>query len=303
MSKERAKAKKEITGIIFNIQRFSIHDGPGIRTTIFFKGCPLRCFWCHNPEGLNSLPELQYWPHRCVLCHTCVDACPQHLHRLEPDDHRIEREHCLACFRCVATCYSGALEASGRRISVTEVMNQVLADQPFYETSGGGVTLSGGEPLRQPLFCLRLLQASKSAGLHTTVDTCAETAWSHLAAVLPFVDLFLIDLKILDPQLHKKYTGKSNERILNNIRRLVATNASLQFRIPVIPGVNDTADTIHEIVRFIDDLRTPRLSVELVPFHRLAVEKYHSLGLNYRAAALPSLPAEHLDQLRACIQL
>mgnify|MGYP000849577027 CR=1 FL=1 len=294
---------QEISGLIFNVQRFSIHDGPGIRTTVFLKGCPLRCFWCHNPEGLDLLPALQYWDHRCTRCGACVTVCPDHLHHLESGAHRIDRERCTACFRCVDQCYSGALEPSGRRVRISELLPQLLADQPFFAASGGGVTLSGGEPLMQPQFSRALLQACKEAGVHTTVQTCAATSWTHLRSILAWVDLFLIDIKVLDPMAHKQCTGQSNRRILENIRRLAETPAPLVFRIPVIPGVNDRPETIAEIARFVSTLRTPALTVELVPFHRLATDKYRSLGWTYQAADLCPLSTEAMDSLRAAARI
>ncbi len=294
---------QEISGLIFNVQRFSIHDGPGIRTTVFLKGCPLRCFWCHNPEGLDLLPALQYWDHRCTRCGACVTVCPDHLHHLESGAHRIDRERCTACFRCVDQCYSGALEPSGRRVRISELLPQLLADQPFFAASGGGVTLSGGEPLMQPQFSRALLQACKEAGVHTTVQTCAATSWTHLRSILAWGDLFLIDIKVLDPMAHKQCTGQSNRRILENIRRLAETPAPLVFRIPVIPGVNDRPETIAEIARFVSTLRTPALTVELVPFHRLATDKYRSLGWTYQAADLCPLSTEAMDSLRAAARI
>jgi len=230
-----------------------------------------------------------------------VAICPGHLHQLDHDAHRIQRDKCIACFSCVSGCYSGALEVSGRRISVEEIMRQILPDQPFYAASGGGVTLSGGEPLMQPRFSKSLLQACKSAGLHTTVQTCAEASWANIVAIIPFVDLFLIDLKVLDPNLHQKVTGKSNQRILTNIRRLAQTDKALSFRIPVVPGVNDAPEIIAAMAGFIHDLRGTRLPIELVPFHRLATDKYRSLDLTYQAATLAPLSVERMNQLKAVI--
>lgn len=301
VQKENNLPAADYAGMIFNIQRFSIHDGPGIRSTVFFKGCPLRCFWCHNPEGLHILPQLQFWQHRCTSCRACASVCQAQAHRWIQERHSIIRENCTSCFHCVAECYNGALEASGKKMSVAEVMQQVLADQPFYTASGGGVTLSGGEPLMQPLFCLELLKACKQAGLHTCVQTCAETGWDNLLAILPYVDLFMVDLKVLDEALHKKATGKSNIRILDNIRRLALTETLLHFRIPVIPGFNDSVEIISAMARYLATLREPRVTIELLPFHQMANAKYESLDAVYEAGQLPTISIESMAELSACI--
>jgi len=287
------------SGLVTNIQRFSIHDGPGIRTTVFLKGCNLRCFWCHNPETLALRPELQFYPDRCIGCGACLEAWPHGAHVLLDGQRAFRRDLCQGCGTCAETCYAQALVLVGKRMTVDEVLAEVLRDLPFYETSGGGVTLSGGEPLLQPQFTRALLQACKAAGVHTTVQTCAATSWAHLRSILAWVDLFLIDIKVLDPVAHRQCTGQSNRRILENIRRLAETSTPLVFRIPVIPGVNDRPETIAEIARFVSTLRTPALTVELVPFHRLATDKYRSLGWTYQAAELCPLSTEAMDQLRA----
>jgi pyruvate formate lyase activating enzyme len=291
----------EIAGMIFNIQRFSIHDGPGIRSTVFFKGCPLRCYWCHNPEGLHILPQLLFWQHRCSACRACASVCQAQAHTWIHEYHSILREECLSCFRCAAECYNGALEVSGKQMSVAEVMQQVLADQAFYTASGGGVTLSGGEPLMQPKFCLELLKACKQAGLHTCVQTCAETDWNNLLAILPYVDLFLVDLKVMDEMLHRKATGKSNKQILDNIRQLAKTKSMLHVRIPVIPGFNDSVEMISAMASYLTSLREPRITIELLPFHQMAHTKYDSLSVNYQAGELQTISKESMAELLACI--
>lgn len=291
----------EIAGMIFNIQRFSIHDGPGIRTTVFFKGCPLHCYWCHNPEGLNIIPQLQYWQHRCNSCHACAAVCKTQAHVWIQDHHFIDRGKCTTCFDCTLECYNGALEICGKKMEITEIMQQILPDQPFYATSGGGVTLSGGEPLMQPRFCLELLKACKHAGLHTCVETCAEAEWHHLSAILPYADLLLVDLKVLDESLHEKATGSSNKRILHNIHQLAKSDNELTFRIPLVPGLNDSVEMISTMARYLWSLREPKVKIDVLPFHQLATAKYDSLNVKYKADRLPAISGEHLDELLACV--
>ncbi|MCC7359545.1 MAG: glycyl-radical enzyme activating protein [Anaerolineales bacterium] len=280
-------------GVVFNIQRFSIHDGPGIRTTVFLKGCPLRCFWCHNPEGLRPAIDIQFNPSRCIDCGACVAVCTTGAQSMDgAGRHVYQRDLCQRCGACVPECFSGALQIAGREMTTDEVLAEVLADKAFGKTSGGGVTLSGGEPFLQPVFALDLLAAFRAAGLHTAVETTTQTLWKHLEAALPLVDLFMVDIKHLDPEQHRAATGVSNRLILANIRRLAATGATIIFRVPVIPTVNDTSDLIGAIGAFVRELGETRadggagLSLELLPFHQLASDKYTSLGLSYEAAHL-----------------
>jgi pyruvate formate lyase activating enzyme len=278
-------------GVVFNLQRFSIHDGPGIRTTVFLKGCPLRCFWCHNPEGLRPEPEVQFTPARCIGCGACAAACAHGAQELGPQGRVYHRDRCVSCGACVAACCSGALQVTGRHMTVDEVLAEVRPDRPFYEATGGGVTLSGGEPMLQPDFALDILRGCKAEGLHTAVETTTQTRWARLEAALPFVNLWMVDLKHLDPAAHRAATGVSNRRILANVRRLAATGRPILFRVPVIPTVNANCADIQAIAGFVRELNAargdaPPAELELLPFHRLAGDKYHSLGRNDRAADL-----------------
>ncbi len=294
-----------LTGLIFNIQRFSIHDGPGIRTTVFFKGCSLRCFWCHNPEGLRPGMEIQFNPDRCIVCGECVEACPEGAHQIIDGLHRYDRLLCQVCGTCLNTCYTGALEQVGTEYTVEQVLAEVLRDRPFYQESHGGVTLSGGDPLVQHEFSLALLQACKQEELHTAIETAANCRWEILERMLPFVDLVLMDLKHLDPDKHQKATGVPNTRILENAARLSQTGKPVLFRTPVVPGVNDTPEEISAIARFVHSISpstnghenegSPRL--ELLPFHKLAAGKYNSLGLEYPPASLVPPSAEKMRLL------
>jgi pyruvate formate lyase activating enzyme len=294
-----------VTGRVFNIQRFSIHDGPGIRTTVFLKGCPLRCFWCHNPEGLRSQLELQFIPSRCIACGECVQVCSRGAQELGPTGRMFHRDRCVSCGACVQVCYAGALQLTGKEMTTEQVMAEVLQDQAFYQSSGGGVTLSGGEPLLQYHFARSLLECCKAAALHTAVETTAHVRWENLAAALPFIDLFMVDIKQLDPQQHQVATGVSNRLILANIRRLAGTGKPIIFRVPIIPTINDTPAAIQAIAGFVRRLMADRahdeasLALEFLPFHRLAADKYTNLGMKYCAADLMPPTKETMAQLVA----
>lgn len=284
--------------VVFNIQRFSLHDGPGIRTTVFLKGCTMQCFWCHNPEGQHPAPELRYYADRCIACGNCVSACPHHAHELNDGIHTFIRERCELSGRCVATCAPRALELEGRRMTVEEVMAEILADKLFYELSGGGVTLSGGEPALSRDFARDILRQCKEHGLHTAVETCGEAPWDALEELLPFTDLVMMDLKLVDEAKHRAATRQSNGRILENARRLAASSTPVIFRTPIVPSVNDSVEDISAIANFVRELKEQRsrnggangataaVTYEIMPFHRLAAGKYASLGREYPAAAI-----------------
>lgn len=293
-------------GTVINIQRFSIHDGPGIRTTVFFKGCSLHCFWCHNPESIRPRPEIQFYADRCIGCRECLAVCPQGAH-LFNGGHEYARDKCIVCGQCVDICCNAAVELTGQRLTVDEVMAEVLADKTFYATSGGGVTLSGGEPLLQREFAHAILARCREEGIHTAIETAANCPWSFLEELLPVTDLFMMDIKHMDPVLHKDATGVTNERILANARRLAATGKPVLFRIPVVPTVNDTVEAIAAIAAFVCELgelgqaeanaASGLSQLELLKFHRLAADKYRSLGLDYRASTLETLSKERMAEL------
>jgi len=296
-----------ITGFIFNIQRFSIHDGPGIRTTVFLKGCPLHCFWCHNPEGLKLKPEIQFYPARCILCGECVQVCEQGAHQMQGDLHIYDRSVCIRCGKCVEECCAEALQMSGKKVTADQVIEEVRRDQPFYTTSGGGMTLSGGEPLLQPEFTRAILEACRAEEIHTAIETCGSYRWDELARLLPLIDLVMMDLKTMDPDKHLTATGIPNQRILENARHLAETNKPIIFRVPIVPTVNSTLEEISAIAQFVRELGDMRsengagpgkgISLELLPFHRLAGDKYKSLGMEYRASDLQTPEREQMIDL------
>lgn len=267
------------TGMIFDIQRYSIHDGPGIRTVVFFKGCPLRCPWCSNPESQKGALELSYSAIDCVLCKSCVSACPREaITELDGKIH-IDRKACNACGRCWDVCVHGALKPIGKMVTVGEVLSVVEKDRVFYERTGGGVTLSGGEPLAQPDFCYALLQACKSKGLHTAMETTGYQKWSIIEPILEYVDLVLLDIKTMDSERHKEVTGVANDVILSNARKAAEIGKRIIVRVPIIPGYNNTKVNIELTAKFAVEIAAVELHV--LPYHRLGEAKYARLGREY----------------------
>lgn len=267
-----------IRGIVSDIQRFSIHDGPGIRTTVFFKGCNMRCRWCHNPETYSPRPQLQIHTGKCIGCRVCLSACERHAHEETPEGRIFHRERCVACGACAKTCYAECLVLVGKDMTAAEVVAEVMRDEPFYRTSGGGVTLSGGEPLLQREFTCEILRLSREHGINTAIETNMSLPWTEIEPALELLDLVLMDIKAMSTAIHKEWTGISNERILDNARRLSQTAMPMIVRTPVIPGVNDTADEIAGIARFVADFPN-LLYYELLAFHPLGSSKYASLGI------------------------
>ena len=291
----RGRGGLRVDGMIFNIQRFSLHDGPGIRTTVFLSGCNLRCRWCHNPESFTQKPVVRHFPMKCIGCAKCIEVCPQHCHISVNGVHQILRQDCVSCGKCAEACYAGALEMSSRRAGSDEILSTVLLDRPFYKETGG-MTVSGGEPMLQSEFALALLRGAKEAGVSTALDTAGAVPFERYEAVLPYVDLFLYDMKCMDPQTHRKATGVDNALILENLPRLCGRGARVLIRVPVIPGVNDSEDNMAALGAFLAPLEGIE-GVELLPYHPLGGGKYESLGLSYPSAGLEPPSREAMEAL------
>ncbi len=272
-------------GRIFDIKRFAVHDGSGIRTTVFLKGCPLKCLWCHNPEGISFRPQLAFYRHKCVGCGECAGVCPTGAQTMSTDGHAYDRERCTACGRCEPVCLGRALVLYGKEMTADELMPVLLEDKAFYDNSGGGITLSGGECLCQPDFCAELLKKAKENGLNTAVDTCGFVPRAAIDAVMPYTDMFLYDIKAMDETVHIRCTGHANQPILENLRYIDACGKRTEIRYPYVPGY--TSGEAEKIAAFVSGLKNVT-DVRVLPYHNYAGSKYSSLDMeNTLPGALP----------------
>lgn len=287
-------------GMIFDIQRTSIHNGPGIRTTVFLKGCPLRCLWCHNPEGLLVHRQLAFTPSLCIGCGYCFEHCPNAAHVMAGEKHELLRERCAACFLCVGQCHSNALEIIGREVTVHEVMDEVLKDRIFYEESGGGMTLSGGEPLMQFDFTKALLEAAKAEGIHNCLQTSGFTSDDCLLEIVPLVDLFLFDYKETDSQRHEAYVGVPNDGALENLRRIDREGAQTVLRCPLIPTVNLRDNHLRGIVALQRSLKNCR-GIHIIGYHPLGESKRERLGLRHEQVDAQRFPEITPSEIQAVV--
>lgn len=295
--------KEELATIIFDIQRFSVSDGPGIRTTVFMKGCPLRCPWCHNPESQHPFPEVMFFESKCIGCGRCREACPRGA--ISPDPSLcVDRRLCDNCGKCAQACPSNALVLSGTLMTVSDVMRQVEKDAPFYKASGGGVTLSGGEPTMHPEFAAALASFCRERGLHVALDTCGFAARGTFARLIEHVDLVLFDVKHTNPERHKNLTGADAEPIIDNLYEVAERGVATVIRVPVIPGCNDTTDNVHKLahlVRQLLDLGGNITCIDLLPYHRLGEAKYKALGRPYSLGGIQTSDRAWIEELRSTL--
>lgn len=285
-------------GVVFSIERYSTEDGPGIRTVIFLKGCPLHCLWCSNPESQSFSPEILYYSNKCVACGRCVEHCPQGAIRQNEEFGLVtDPDRCTLCEECVDLCYYNARELSGREMTVEQVMETILRDRMFYEKSNGGITISGGEPLLQSLFVQNLVEACKKEKIHTAVETTLYADENIVAQTLKDVDLVFADIKHIDPQKHLEYTGVSNERIFKNFHVLDELEKDFIIRIPFIPGVNDDIAVQKQIYEWASKLKNLKW-IEVLPYHRLGMGKYLALGREYPMGQMAPLKKQDLQYLK-----
>lgn len=292
-----AKSRDEVTGLVFDIQRFAIHDGPGIRTLVFLKGCPLHCLWCQNPESLAREPEIVYLVNNCIDCRKCLRTCPQGAIYESAERKRvIDRARCNLCGECIKVCYAAALNIVGRYLTVSEVLDEVERDRKFYECSGGGVTFSGGEPTAQAAFLEVACRQAQARYLHTAIETCGYVRWDTFRSILRYVNLVLYDIKHMDSNEHHRLTGVPNELILDNLRRIVSLGLPVRVRLPLVPGCNDSPENIQATAAFVDGLPNVQ-AVDILPYHRLGEPKWRQLDQTYELHGVLPPTREHVYEL------
>ena len=290
---------------VFNVQKYNVHDGPGVRTLIFFKGCPLRCKWCANPEGLIRQYQVMYKRNNCVDCGACTKACPVGIHQMKDGVHFVRRDiDCIGCRACEEACPQRALQIMGEDRSISSLLEVVEEDREFYQVSGGGVTLGGGECTAQAEAAISLLMASKQDGFNTAIETCGYTPKDAMLRIAEYVDLFLFDIKHMDPILHKKYTGVNNERILANLKMLLDMGKNVKIRMPLLKGVNDHKEEIQAVIDFLKPYKYNKnfKGIDLLPYHKMGVGKYDQLDMKYPIEGEVSVDDKTLDDIEGWLK-
>jgi pyruvate formate lyase activating enzyme len=305
MSNTKA-AMIERKALIFNVQKYNMYDGPGIRTLVFFKGCPLRCKWCANPEGLEKKYQVLYKRNSCIDCGACVSVCPVGIHSISKQNrHEVNRSiECTGCRKCQEVCTQAALSIVGEVKTISELMEIIEQDREFYTVSGGGVTLGGGEVTMQSEFAANLLMVCKQEGINTAIETCGYAKLDAMLQMAEFTDLFLYDIKHIDPERHYKLTGVHNERILENLKELLHRRYNVKIRMPLLKGINDSQEEIERVIAFLMPFRDYKnfKGIDLLPYHKLGVNKYTQLGKEYPIEGDPSLTDEDLDRIEGWIK-
>jgi pyruvate formate lyase activating enzyme len=290
---------------IFNIQKYNVYDGPGVRTLIFFQGCPLRCKWCSNPEGLEKKYKIMYKSNHCVNCGACVDVCPMGIHSMSSGTHTVDRsKNCIACKKCEDVCLQSALKTVGEEKTIGELVKSIEEDRTFYEMSGGGVTLGGGEVLMQAEAATNLLMACKNIGINTAIETCGYTSLDVIKNVAKYTDLFLFDIKQINPEKHLYWTGVRNEIILENLKFLLENGFNVEIRVPLIKDVNTETIDIENVIKFLlpyKDYKNLK-GIDLLPYHKMGANKYSQLGLNYEMQGDFHLDNYELDKIENLIK-
>ncbi len=295
-----------VSGIVSDIQRYSLHDGPGIRTVVFLKGCPLSCLWCANPESQPTTPQLMITAKPCIACEDCVRVCPQSAVSMDTGNPGqpepiVDWSLCDLCLKCVEVCLPGTLTRVGEILSVAEVIDAITLDMPFYVRSGGGMTLSGGEPTKQAEFSSSILTNCQLQGIHTAIETCGYCTWERLEQLHPHCDLIYFDLKHLDADLHREFTGQSNKIILENFERLVKVHPNVIVRLPLVPGYNDDDEHLLHLTSYLASIQAD-LKVELIPYHKLGRSKYERLGLEFLLPDIPTVDDGQLAERQRFLQ-
>jgi pyruvate formate lyase activating enzyme len=289
-------------GFIYDLQRFAIHDGPGIRTLVYMKGCPLKCLWCSSPQTQNSKPEIMQNEINCKKCGTCIDVCPDHVITITDEDEiRFDRERCTNCGQCVESCPNQALKIIGYHVTTEELYQEVNKDSPFYRRSNGGVTVGGGEPTMQIDFVTAFLKRCKQTYINTAIETCGYVKWDNMENLLKYVDLVYIDIKHMDPEVHKNLTGFSNELILENVKKISKIKPII-IRIPVIPDYNDSEENITATARFAFDLGDNLKRLELLPYHKFGTQTYVRIGMEYKLTDVEPPSEDHMLRLKEIVE-